>query len=132
MNAKRYGSGREGDMPHERRMFGDSGEALALAYFELRGYRIVERNWLCRLGEIDLILERRSELHFVEVKTRRSLTYGYPEESITGKKLRHLARTIEVYLSRHAHIPDRVHVHALAITIIPGQPPEYYLIENIL
>jgi len=117
---------------HERRLFGNSGEDLALAYFEKRGFRIVERNWLCRLGEIDLILERNGILHFVEVKTRRSLTFGYPEESITGKKLRHLARTIEVYLSRHANIPDRIHVHALAITAIPGSPTEYFLIEDIL
>lgn len=119
-------------MPHERRRFGDAGEDLAVSFFERRGFRVVTRNWLCRLGEIDLILERRGVLHFVEVKTRRSLAYGFPEESITGKKLRHLGRTIEAYFSRHGHIPEEFHVHALAITVGVDRDPELYFIEDIL
>lgn len=119
-------------MPHERRRFGDAGEDLAVAYFEQRGFRVVARNWLCRLGEIDIVMERRGILHFVEVKARRSLEFGYPETSITGKKLRHLARTIEAYFSRHGHIPEEFHVHALAITRLSDAEPEYHWVEDIL
>lgn len=119
-------------MPHERRLFGDAGEELAVAYFERRGFRLIDRNWLCRLGEIDVIVEKNGVTHFVEVKTRHSREFGYPEESITGKKLRHLARTIEVYLARSPHPPTRYQVDALAITILPGVPIEYWYVERIL
>lgn len=119
-------------MPHERRLFGDRGEDLALAYFEAQGFRLLDRNWSCRLGEIDLILEKNGIVHFVEVKTRRSLEYGYPEESINRKKLRHLARTIEIYLNKSRVPPSKYQVNALAITILPGLQPEYHYIEHIL
>ncbi len=117
---------------HERRLFGNAGEDLAVAYFEHHGFRVVERNWLCRLGEIDVIIEKNGCTHFVEVKTRRSREFGYPEESITGKKLRHLARTIEVYLTRTQRSSTRYQVDALAITVLPGVPIEYWYVERIL
>ncbi len=113
-----------------RRRFGDKGEDLATAFFLSRGFKIMERNWSCRLGEIDLIVERGGITHFVEVKTRRSLVFGYPEEAITRAKLKHLVRAIEMYL-REKNVQD-YRVDALAITVIPDKPPEYHYVENIL
>lgn len=115
-----------------RRRFGNRGEDLAAVFFLKRGFRVVERNWSCRLGEIDLVVEKDGIYHFVEVKTRRSLAYGYPEEAIHGKKLRHLARAIEAYLaSSPAHV-QQYQADALAILVPPGQEPAYHFVEYIL
>lgn len=64
---------------------GDWGEALVAEYLEARGCRIVEREWRCRFGEIDLIAEQEGALLFVEVKLRTNLRYGMPRESVTAK-----------------------------------------------
>ncbi|MFA5185980.1 MAG: YraN family protein [Patescibacteria group bacterium] len=116
----------------QRREFGNRGEDLAAVFFELRGFRVVARNWNCRLGEIDLIVERAGVTHFVEVKTRRGVTYGNPEEAITQTKLQHLAKAIELYLRACPEPPADYRVDALAILAIPGQKPEFHYIENIL
>jgi len=114
-----------------RRRFGDRGEDLAAAFFMERGFTVVKRNWNCRAGEIDLILERSGKFHFVEIKTRRSLAFGYPEEAITRKKMHHLRLAIELYL-RAMTIPAKDYqIDALAILINKNGHPEYYYLENI-
>lgn len=113
-------------------MHGQSGESIALAYLEVRGFRLVERNWNCRLGEIDLIVEREGETRFIEVKLRRSMTYGYPEASITGLKLRHLGRAIECWMNAQTNPPRRYQVDAVAILAIPSQQPAIEWIEGIM
>ena len=80
---------------------GDWGEALAAEYLEARGCRIVEREWRCRLGEIDLIAEQEGTLLFVEVKLRTNLRYGMPRESVTAKKQEKLRSAALLYLSMH-------------------------------
>jgi putative endonuclease len=115
-----------------RRQFGNRGEDLAAAFFMARGFRVVMRNWSCRLGEIDLVVEKAGMVHFVEVKTRRSMTYGYPEEAITRSKLRHLARAIEVYLAQTGFLIRHYQADALAITVLEGKAPEYHFVEAIL
>lgn len=119
-------------MPHERRLFGDSGEELAVAFFAKRGFSVVTRNWSCPLGEIDLVIEKEGRTHFVEVKTRHSHEFGYPEESITGHKLRKLARAIEAYLDRAPVPPRDFQVDALAISILPNAEPAFHYVEFIL
>ncbi len=114
-----------------RRRFGDRGEDRAAAFFESRGFDIVARNWITRMGEIDLICVRNGVTHFVEVKTRRSLEFGYPEEAITPTKLRHLYRAIEMYLASSRCPPTRYQIDALAILAEPGKKPEYHYVENI-
>ncbi len=112
-----------------RRRFGDCGEDLAAAFFMARGFRIIGRNWSCRLGEIDLVCEKNGVIHFIEVKTRRTGTYGYPEEAITPAKLLHFSRAIESYLLQHP--ATAYQAGALAITISHGTP-EYHYVEQIL
>lgn len=80
---------------------GDWGEALAAEYLEARGCRIVEREWRCRFGEIDLIAEQEGTLLFVEVKLRTNLRYGMPRESVTAKKQEKLRSAALLYLSMH-------------------------------
>lgn len=75
-------------------MLGAQGEEAVAAWYEARGYEVVERNWRCRAGELDLILRRGRTFVFCEVKTRTSDAFGAPVEAITRDKqvrLRHLA-----------------------------------------
>jgi putative endonuclease len=83
--------------PHE---IGRIGEELARTHLEAKGYRIVATNFRCRWGEIDLIARDGREWVFVEVRTRRSGTYGGPEESITESKARHLILAAQDFLAQ--------------------------------
>ncbi len=81
-------------MTQARRALGASGEEAVAAWYEDHGYEVVERNWRCRAGELDLILRRGRTFVFCEVKTRSSDAFGAPVEAITRDKqvrLRHLA-----------------------------------------
>lgn len=82
----------------ERRLLGQKGEALAVAHLKKRGMRIETRNFRCRLGEIDLIAWDGQTLVFVEVRSRTSMDYGLPQESIDYRKQRRLRRIAQVYL----------------------------------
>lgn len=73
------------------------GEEKAAVYLKAQGYEILERNFSCRSGELDLVAMDRGTVVFVEVKTRKTLTFGLPSESITETKKRHLRRTIYFY-----------------------------------
>jgi putative endonuclease len=77
-----------------RREVGIRGEDIAAAWYEARGYQILDRNWRCRDGELDLVLRNGRQVVFCEVKHRMGLGYGTPAEAITREKkqrIRHLA-----------------------------------------
>lgn len=82
----------------ERRLLGQKGEALAVAHLKKRGMRIETRNFRCRLGEIDLIAWEGQTLVFVEVRSRTSVDYGLPQESIDYRKQRRLRQIAQFYL----------------------------------
>lgn len=90
-----------------RQEIGKWGENLACKYLEESNYKIIERNFLCRQGEIDIIAKdvRNNELVFVEVKTRSNLKYGNPIEAVTKEKLRHMKQATRNYIYRN-HIKD--------------------------
>ncbi|OGR87749.1 MAG: YraN family protein [Elusimicrobia bacterium RIFCSPLOWO2_01_FULL_60_11] len=74
-------------MKTEARSAGDRAEDRALAYFEGLGWKLIERNFLCKAGEVDLILEDpKGTVVFVEVKYRANLAYGAPQEFVGGGK----------------------------------------------
>lgn len=80
------------------RAFGNQGEDLACDYLRKIGYQIIQRNYLIRGGEVDIIAKDGEYLVFVEVKTRWSHEYGLPVESITSWKIKHLLKTARFYL----------------------------------
>ena len=77
------------------------GEAQARRYLRLRGWQILETNYACRLGEIDLIARRGAILAFVEVKTRKNGRYGEAREFVTDAKQQRLIATASLYLAEH-------------------------------
>lgn len=77
---------------------GLQGEKLALAYLSGLGYRFLAKNYRCRLGEIDLIMEEGPVLVFIEVKARRSTLYGLPQEAVGRAKQAKIRRLAQYYL----------------------------------
>jgi len=88
---------------HNRREVGSRYEELAADYLKRQGYEILERNYRDRLGEIDIIAKEGRYLVFVEVKYRRDLENGYPEEAVYGRKQQRIRHTASYYLYRCGH-----------------------------
>lgn len=111
-------------------MFGDASEQLAEEYLVARGYRIIDRQFLTRIGEIDLVAEQGGEIVFIEVKARHTDEFGYPEEAVTKSKLRKIAGTAELYL-RLKQLTDRS--FRIDVVAIEHQfnPPRITLIEAV-
>lgn len=86
-------------MSDSRKKLGAWGESLAVDHLEAKGYEIVERNWRCRQGEIDIIAWAGMQLVFVEVKTRRGRAMGSPEEGLTQRKAQRLMRLAAIYVA---------------------------------
>lgn len=87
---------------YKRHEIGKLGEDLACKYLQDKGYKILERNFETRQGEIDIIALDKSEIVFIEVKTRSNISYGKPAEAVNEIKQNHLIKTIEYYIySRH-------------------------------
>jgi putative endonuclease len=84
-----------------RQGLGRAGERQAAKALQRQGYRILEQNFRCVIGEIDLIAEDEHDLIFVEVKTRRGSAYGLPEEAVTVRKQRKLVQVASHYLNVH-------------------------------
>ncbi|MGM1019981.1 MAG: YraN family protein [Bacillota bacterium] len=82
----------------QRKAKGALGEQAAASFLENLGYRIIERNWRCRSGEMDLIAAQHDILVFIEVRSRSSSNYGTPAESITARKITQVRQTAAVYL----------------------------------
>lgn len=77
-------------MTRARQRLGVSGEDQAASWYTSQGYQVVDRNWRCREGEIDLVCVRGRTLVFCEVKTRTSSAFGHPAEAVTASKQRRL------------------------------------------
>ena len=81
-----------------RRQVGEAGEKEARSYLEDKGYHWLASNYFTRWGEIDLVMEEKEYLVFVEVRRRRGAAYGEPEESILRSKISHLSRAAGMFL----------------------------------
>ena len=100
-----------------RQELGKYGEDLAIRYLQEKSYKIVDRNFDTKYGEIDIIAKDGSELVFVEVKTRTSTDFGYPEGAINQKKLLHLERMVQVYQQKNNIMNTPIRVDAISVDI---------------
>lgn len=94
---------------------GDLGEDLAARHIERQGYRIIERNYRCPLGEIDCVAVQGRTLVFLEVKARRTGEYGGPLEAVDTRKRRRMTRLARYYAmeKRLDNVPQRFDVVAV-------------------
>lgn len=117
-------------MTDRRKALGKLGESLAARELERRGYRIVERNWRCATGEMDLVAEQRGVLVFVEVRARRGSERGTPEESLTPRKQAKLIEVAQAYLEEGTADRDW-RIDVVAVELSPrGKLLRIDVIEN--
>ena len=115
----------------KRRATGILGEKLAKDFLKKRGYRIREANYRCPEGEIDLIARHKDYLVFIEVRTKTSLEFGTPEESITPAKKERLRTVAAHYQQTHDNLPQLWRIDVVAIELDQkGKPSRIELIEN--
>ncbi len=86
---------------YERHEIGKIGENIAVTYLLQNGYIILERNFECKQGEIDIIAKHKNEIIFIEVKTRSSALYGLPKESVNNIKKKHIYKSAEYYVYKN-------------------------------
>lgn len=117
-----------------RQTVGRWGENIAADYLEKSGYHIIGRNTHMARGELDLVAQKDNLVIFVEVKTRTSSDYGFPEDAITPKKKKHLYEAAQLYLNNS--LPDfngDWRIDVVAVTKRPGQKEaEIVIFENVL
>ena len=120
-------------MPLSRRERGALGEKIALDFLVKRNFTILERNFRCREGEIDIVARQGDCLVFVEVRTRSSPNMGTPEESITPAKGQRLVALAQTYLQSHEDLPVQWRIDVVAIDMDrQGKPSRVELVENAI
>jgi putative endonuclease len=106
---------------------GARGELAALAHYRRAGYRLVAKNWRCRLGELDLVLARDRTVVFCEVKTRRNIGLGGPFDAVTLRKQGKLRALAEAFLAVSPIRWDDVRFDVASV--MAGDPPSVYVFE---
>lgn len=115
----------------KRRDTGILGEKIACEYLGNKGYDIIETNYRCTEGEIDIVAKQKDILVFVEVRTKKSRQFGSPEESITRIKKERLRALAERYGQEHDNIPDSWRIDVMAIQLdSSNRVNRIHLIEN--
>lgn len=108
---------------------GREGESLARKYVEKAGFEVRACNWRWGHLELDIVATRNGTLHIIEVKTRQDTSGGFPEESVTRKKLLNLIKAAEAYqLAHHCTLPLQFDILAI---VIDGNTEEITLIEDV-
>lgn len=98
---------------------GAAGEELAAAWYRAAGYQVLDRNWRCRDGELDLVCRSGGTVVFCEVKTRRSAVFGTPEEAVTAAKRHRVHRLALRWLAEHSVTAADLRFDVVAVT--PGR-----------
>jgi putative endonuclease len=108
--------------PTDNRSVGNRGEEIAANYLTARGYRILERNFRCKGGEVDIIARDPDDrsLIFIEVKTRRGLTYGVPQLAVTPFKQRQISKAALTWLSKNRLHDSNARFDVIAILLHTG------------
>jgi len=91
------------------------GEAYARRWLAQRGWRILASNWRCRAGEVDIVAVRGPDLVFFEVRTRTSVAFGHPVESISAAKLARMRLVAGRWLAAHPHARGRIRLDLIGI-----------------
>ena len=113
-----------------RAQIGSRGEDLAAEYLSGDGFTILDRNWRCRYGELDIIAAEGEVLVFVEVKTRTGRAFGTPAEAVTHTKLRRLRRLAGIWLAAQGGSWQAVRIDVIEIRL-RGTVPEITHIHGV-
>jgi putative endonuclease len=108
---------------------GKEGEKIAAAFLKKNGYRIIEINFRCPIGEIDIVAKEKDDLVFVEVKTRKSMELGYPEQAVGIRKQKKMSQLALWYLQKRKIDDANARFDVMAVTLTP-EKNEVKLIKN--
>ena len=111
---------------------GDIGEEKAVEYLKKKRYRILDRNYRCRFGEIDIIAKYDDYIVFIEVKTRRGEGYGRPIEAINSTKLNRILKTVNFYLAEKRMFDANIRIDAIEVFLSNLKEIGLNHIENIV
>ena len=112
---------------------GKLGEKIAMNFLKKKGYRILETNFRCREGEIDIVAEQKDYLVFVEVRTKTGSDFGSPEESVTFTKKEKLITLAFTYLNAHRNLHSLWRIDFVAVELgEQGKVTRIELIENAI
>jgi putative endonuclease len=115
----------------KRQDTGNLGEKLAASFLKKQGYSILQTNYRCPEGEVDIVVRSDDFLVFVEVRTKRSSEFGSPEESITPAKMDKLRRVAAHYRQTHNDIPESWRIDFVAVELDrQNRPRRMEHIEN--
>ncbi len=103
---------------------GEAGESKAAMYLDSHGFQILERNYRCRFGEIDIIAMEGSTLCFMEVKTRSSTAYGMPSQAVIKKKEQRIQKSAQIYLRRCPVAYREIRIDIIEVLYLHGR---YYI-----
>jgi len=95
--------------------FGNWGERKAVEYLVDKGYKIIEKNYRTPHGEIDIIASLGDAVVFVEVKTGKTMIYGYPEVSVTPRKQKHILDSAQYYIQNHNNLIENWRIDVISI-----------------
>ena len=112
-------------------VLGRDGEAIAVRHLEGKGYSIIDRNWRCAQGEIDIVARQNDETVFVEVKTRSSIAYGHPFEAITTKKLARLRRLAGAWCLTTSTATRHIRIDVVSVIVGRKHEPTIEHIEAV-
>jgi len=112
------------------RAIGIYGERIGVNYLKRTGYKILEANYKCKFGEIDVVTKCKGFLVFVEIKSRLQSVFGYPEESVDRKKQRKIIQVAEWYLKEKSLSDLHVRFDVLAISQDLNGKVKFRVIEN--
>ncbi len=115
----------------EKDDLGRSGEEHAVRYLTGIGYVVLDRNWRCVQGEIDIVARRGHRLAIVEVKTRRTSAYGHPFEAVDARKVRRLWQLAHAWAAEHPDQAVGLVIRIEAIGII-GDDPQHSTLEHLV
>lgn len=96
-------------------ILGTAGESLAVEYLRSEGFTIIERNWRCSSGEIDIVAREGAATVFVEVKTRSSLASGHPFEALNRAKVARLRKLAGLWCESHPTVRGDIRIDAIAV-----------------
>ena len=113
-----------------RLSLGDRGETAACGFLKEHGYEILEKNYQCKIGEIDVIARRQGRLAFVEIKTRTSVQRGMPQEAVDPRKQAKIFKVAQWYMKEKKLVKIPVAFDVVAVLWKEGEVPEMRLIAG--
>ena len=116
---------------YRKHSIGKIGEILAANYLLKNKYDIIERNFMCRQGEIDIIAKEADEYVFVEVKTRTNQLYGNPVDAVNDLKIKHIYKSIEYYIYKNEIENENIRIDVIQV-YLKGKKAHINHIKNAI